>query len=95
VETNIFEMGIERGSLETLVRSVELTVKGFPMNLREAGKGLEISTKEYENAKRQIELWEVGYGADGTHAGTGSFGEESAAGFLYYIKTGGADWRGV
>ncbi len=64
VEMNILEIGIERGSLKTLVRNVELTMKNFHMNLQEACRGLEISTEEYENAKRQIELWEAGNGAD-------------------------------
>ncbi len=71
VEMNIFEIGVERGmeqgmeqgreqgSLKTLVRSVELTMKNFHMDLQEACEGLEISTEEYENAKRKIALWEA------------------------------------
>ena len=70
VEMNIFEIGVERGKelgiekgmehgrLKTLVKSVELSMKNFHMNLQEACQGLEISVEEYENAKRQIARWE-------------------------------------
>lgn len=68
VEMNIFEIGVERGKelgmeqgqLTTLVRSVELYVKNFHMDLQEACKGLEISVEDYEKAKRQIARWENG-----------------------------------
>lgn len=66
VEMNIFETGVERGkelgieegSLRTLVKYVELSMKNFHMNLPEACKGLEISVEEYEKAKQQIAQWE-------------------------------------
>lgn len=68
VEMNIFEIGVEqgieqgivRGNLQTLVRSVELSVKNFHVSLQEACEGLEISVEEYERAKRQIPQWEEG-----------------------------------
>lgn len=58
VEMNIFEIGVERGKelgiekgmkhggLKTLVKSVELSMKNFHMNLQEACQGLEISVEE-------------------------------------------------
>ncbi len=70
VEMNIFEIGVERGkelgieegkeqgTLKTLVRSVELNMKNYHMNIQEACEGLEISVEEYENAKQKIALWE-------------------------------------
>ncbi|MDE7199534.1 MAG: hypothetical protein K2O15_11730, partial [Lachnospiraceae bacterium] len=68
LEMNIFETGVERGielgieqgNLKTLVRSVELSMKNFQVNLQEACQGLEISVEEYENAKRQVTQWEEG-----------------------------------
>lgn len=65
VEMNIFEIGVERGkelgieqgSLKTLVKSVELNMKNFHINLQEACEGLEISVEEYEDAKQQIARW--------------------------------------
>ncbi len=64
LEMNIFEtgieLGIEQGNLKTLVRSVELSMKNFQVNLQEACQGLEISVEEYENAKRQVTQWEEG-----------------------------------
>lgn len=71
VEMNIFEIGVERGKelgiekgmkhgrLKTLVKSVELSMKNFHMNLQEACQGIEISVEEYENAKRQTARWEA------------------------------------
>lgn len=70
VEMNIFEtgvergkelgkiMGIEEGSLRTLVKNVELNMKNFHINLAEACRGLETSVEEYEKAKCQIAQWE-------------------------------------
>lgn len=66
VEMNIFEIGVERGmeqgivrgNLQTLVKNVELSVKNFHVSLQEACEGLEISVEEYERAKRQIPQWE-------------------------------------
>ena len=63
---NIFEMvvekgkelGIERGNMKTLIRSNELNMKNFHINLEQACEGLEISVENYENAKRQIARWE-------------------------------------
>ncbi len=63
---NIFEMGvekgkelgIERGNMKTLIRSIELNMKNFHINLEQACEGLEISVENYENAKRQIARWE-------------------------------------
>lgn len=63
------ELGIEQGkalgyeegrkdALRILVKSVEMNMKNFHMNLQEACAGLEISVEEYENAKRQIAGWE-------------------------------------
>ena len=54
------EQGIEHGTLKTLVRSVELCMKNYHMNVQEACKGLEISVEEYEDAKKRIALWEEG-----------------------------------
>lgn len=72
VEMNIFEIGVEqgieqgivRGNLQTLVRSVELSVKNFHVSLQEACEGLEISVEEYEKAKQQISSMGVGEGED-------------------------------
>ena len=66
VEMNIFEigvehgkeLGIEQGILKTLVRSVELNMQNYHMNIQEACEGLEISVEEYEDAKHRIALWE-------------------------------------
>lgn len=70
VEMNIFEtgvergkelgktMGIEEGSLRTLVKYVELNMKNFHIDLSEACRGLETSVEEYERAKRRIAQWE-------------------------------------
>ena len=66
VEMNIFEIGIERGkelgieqgSLRSMIRYVELNMKNFHLTLEEACKGLEISVEEYEKAKQQIAQWE-------------------------------------
>lgn len=59
---NILEIGIEHGkeleSLKTLVKNVESAMKNFSIDLPSACKGLEISVEEYEEAKRQITLWE-------------------------------------
>lgn len=60
---NILEIGIEHGkeleSLKTLVKNVESAMKNFDIDLPSACKGLEISVEEYEEAKRQITLWEM------------------------------------
>ncbi|MDE5718406.1 MAG: hypothetical protein K2I53_12475 [Lachnospiraceae bacterium] len=62
VEMNIFEIGIEkgieRGSLQTLVKNVELCMRNFRVSLQEACEGFEISVEEYEKAKRQIAEWQ-------------------------------------
>lgn len=66
VEVNILEIGIEhgkelgleQGTLKTLVKNVESAMKNFNIDLPSACKGLEISVEEYEEAKRQITLWE-------------------------------------
>lgn len=66
VEMNILEIGIERGKelgleqgqLRTLVKSVELSMKNFGIDLQKACDGLEISVEEYEKAKQKIALWE-------------------------------------
>lgn len=54
------ELGIEQGNLRTLVRSIELYMKNFNMDLQEACMGLEISVEEYEKAKQQVARWEEG-----------------------------------
>lgn len=72
VEMNIFEIGVERGmeqgivrgNLQTLVKNVELSVKNFHVSLQEACEGLEISVEEYERAKQQISSMGVGEGED-------------------------------
>lgn len=53
-----FEQGQEQGRLRTLVKSVELNMKNFGIDLQKACEGLEISVEEYEKAKQQIALWE-------------------------------------
>lgn len=62
VEMNIFEIGVERGieegSLRTLIKNVELSMKNFHLNLQEACDGLEITVDDYEKAKQQILQWE-------------------------------------
>lgn len=52
------ERGIEQGNMKTLIRSIELNMKNFHINLEQACEGLEISVEDYENAKRQIARWE-------------------------------------
>lgn len=70
VEMNIFEIGVERGKemglekgleqghFRTLVKSVELNMKNFGIDLQKACEGLEISVEDYEKAKQQIAMWE-------------------------------------
>ncbi len=62
VEVNILEIGIEhgkkQGALKTLVKNVEAAMKNFGIDLPAACKGLEISVEEYEEAKKQIAMWE-------------------------------------
>lgn len=62
VEVNILEIGIEhgkeQGALKTLVKNVESAMKNFGIDLPAACKGLEISVEEYEEAKKQIIMWE-------------------------------------
>ncbi len=66
VRMNIFETGIERGkelgieqgSLITLVKNVESSMKNFHVTLQEACDGLEISVEEYEKAKQRVVRWE-------------------------------------
>lgn len=53
-EMNIYEMGMEQGSLRALIRYVDSAMKNFHLSLQEACAGLEISVEEYEEAKRQI-----------------------------------------
>ncbi|MDE7178793.1 MAG: hypothetical protein K2O59_13355 [Lachnospiraceae bacterium] len=59
---NIFEIGMERGieqgSLKTMVKNVELSIRNFHVSLEEACEGLGISVKEYEKAKQRILQWE-------------------------------------
>lgn len=52
------EQGMEQGNMKTLIRSIELNMKNFHINLEQACEGLEISVEDYENAKRQIARWE-------------------------------------
>ncbi len=62
VKMNIFEIGMERGieqgSLKTMVKNVELSIRNFHVSLEEACEGLGISVKEYEKAKQRILQWE-------------------------------------
>ncbi len=74
VKMNILEIGLERGKelgmelgltqgirqgqLKALVRSVELAMKNFNIDLPKACQGLEISVEEYEAAKEQLALWD-------------------------------------
>ncbi len=68
VRMNIFETGIERGkelgieqgSLITLVKNVESSMKNFHVTLQEACDGLEISVEDYERAKQRVVKWEAG-----------------------------------
>ena len=50
--------GIRQGQLKALVRSVELAMKNFSIDLPKACQGLEISVEEYEAAKEQLALWD-------------------------------------
>lgn len=50
----IYEMGMEQGSLRSMIRYVESAMKNLHLTLQEACAGLEISVEEYEEAKRQI-----------------------------------------
>ncbi len=54
------EQGIEQGSLITLVKNVESSMKNFHVTLQEACDGLEISVEEYEKAKQRVVRWEEG-----------------------------------
>lgn len=50
--------GIRQGQLKALVRSVELAMKNFNIDLPKACQGLEISVEEYKAAKEQLALWD-------------------------------------
>lgn len=52
------ERGMEQGRLRMMIRSIELSMKNFHVNLQEACEGLEISVEEYEDAKRKIARWD-------------------------------------
>lgn len=54
------EQGIEQGSLITLVKNVESSMKNFHVTLQEACDGLEISVEDYERAKQRVVKWEAG-----------------------------------
>lgn len=54
---DILEIGIEQGRLQNLVRNVDSVMKNFGIDLPRACEGLEISVKEYEQAKEQIAIW--------------------------------------
>ena len=74
VKMNILEIGLERGKelgmelgltqgirqgqLKALVRSVELAMKNFNIDLPKACQGLEISVEEYEASKEKLALWD-------------------------------------
>lgn len=51
---NIYEMGMEQGSLRSIIKCVDSAMKNLHLSLQEACAGLEISVEEYEEAKRQI-----------------------------------------
>ena len=48
------ELGIEQGSLRSIIKCVESAMKNLHLSLQEACAGLEISVEEYEEAKRQL-----------------------------------------
>lgn len=56
VRMNILEIGIEKGSRETLIRNVESAMKNLDLDLQKACKALGTSVEEYEKAKQQTIL---------------------------------------
>ena len=51
-----YRKGAEVGSAETLIHTIESVMQNFHVNLREACEGAGISIKEYQEAKKRMEI---------------------------------------
>lgn len=57
VKMNILEIGIEKGSLLTMVKNVDAVMKSFDIDQQKACEAIGISVEEYEAARQQIAMW--------------------------------------